>query len=493
MAEYKHGAYANLGASVAQNATQAGTVALYVGLAPVHLVPGYADADVVNLPVKVSNFTDAQQKLGYSDDWDKYTLCEAMTAHFNNGLENIGPVYFINVLDPAVHKKSEKTQTNVTFSNNVAEIKSDKIILDTIAIADAVLGTDYTVDYNYTSGKVIITRLGDTLNDSTLVSYNEIDLSAITKDNIIGGKTAGGEYSGMGAIDLLYPRENQELNLLGCPKYSEIPEVYAAMINACSKINGHWDAFFCADIPIMDDTTAVDTLVKARNWRSANGYNSERSEIYWPQFQNATTGKIFHGSTLAIVNYMLADSTHDDIPMESASNKEVPISKQYFGPNSKNRGFDQQTATADLNAYGISTAVFWGGNWVLWGGNTAKYQYGKDMDARAIDCHYMRMLFHCMNGFQSRNAAKIDKTFDRHLRDSIIEQEQDIIDSYISRGGLLPGSKILFLASENPTSDMINGDWKFDLPLSVTPRAKSLTGKVYYTDKGLATLVEGEE
>ena len=89
MAEYKHGAYSNLGASVAQNATQVGTVALYVGLAPVHLVPGYADADVVNLPVKVSNFTDAQQKLGYSDDWDKYTLCEAMTAHFNNGLENI--------------------------------------------------------------------------------------------------------------------------------------------------------------------------------------------------------------------------------------------------------------------------------------------------------------------------------------------------------------------------------------------------------------------
>ena len=146
-----------------------------------------------------------------------------------------------------------------------------------------------------------------------------------------------------------------------------------------------------------------------------------------------------------------------------------------------------------MNAYGISTVVFWGGKWVLWGGNTAKYQYGKDMDARAIDCHYMRMLFHCMNGFQSRNATKIDKTFDRHLRDSIIEQEQDIIDSYISQGGLLPGSQILFLASENPTSDMINGDWQFDLPLSVTPRAKSLTGKVYYTDKGLATLVEGEE
>ena len=104
----------------------------------------------------------------------------------------------------------------------------------------------------------------------------------------------------------------------------------------------------------------------------------------------------------------------------------------------------------------------------------------------------MRMLFHCMNGFQRRQATKIDKPFNIQLKDSILNEEQEILDGYMAIGGLLAGSKILFLASENTTSDMINGDFKFDLPVTVTPRAKSLTGTVYYTDAGLASLVEEE-
>jgi len=104
----------------------------------------------------------------------------------------------------------------------------------------------------------------------------------------------------------------------------------------------------------------------------------------------------------------------------------------------------------------------------------------------------MRMLFHCMNGFQRRQASKIDKPFNLQLKDSIINEEQEILDGFIAVGALLPGSKIEFLPSENSTSDMINGDFKFELPVTVTPRAKSLTGTVYYTDKGLASLVEEE-
>lgn len=488
---YKHGAYAELGTSIAQNAVQAGTVAVYVGVAPVNLVQGYADSEVVNLPVKINNFTDAQKKIGYSEDWENFTLCEAVAAHFDNGLENIGPIYCINVLDPDIHKKAQATNTSITFTNNVAEFASDTVILDTVTIENYVKDTDFTVDYNFTTGKVIITSLKEELKGTATAAYFEVDLTQITAETIIGGVTANGEYTGLGALQLLYTRENQICNLLGCPKYSEIPEVYAKMISACSEINGHWQAFFTADIPVVDaDGSKVDTITKAKAWRTTNGYNSERSEIFWPQFQDVTTKRIFHGSVLAIVAYMKTDYEHDSVPFESCSNKEVPIGKQYFGADSTNQGFDQITATADLNAYGISTAVFWGGNWVLWGGNTAKYQYGKDIDLRAIDCHYIRMLFHCMNGFQRKQAINIDKPFNLQLKDSILNEEQEILDTYIAQGGLLTGSEILFLASDNSTADMINGDFVFQLPVSVTPRAKSLTGKVAYTDTGLISLVE---
>ncbi len=490
---YKHGAYAELGTSIAQNAVQAGTVAVYVGVAPVNLVPGYADAEVVNLPVKINDFTDAQKKIGYSKDWASFTLSEAVAAHFDNGLENIGPIYCINVLDPDTHKKSEVTNVDITFTNNVAEFSSDTVILDTVAIESYVKDTDFTVDYNFTTGKVVITSLNAELTSTVTVAYYDVDYSKITAETIIGGVTANGEYTGFGALQLLYTRENQVCNLLACPKYSEIPEVYAAMISACTEINGHWQSFFVADIPVVDeDGSAVDTITKAKAWRTSNGYNSERSEIFWPQFQDVTTGRTFHGSVLAMVAYMRTDFENNSVPFESCSNKEVPIGKQYFGAYSKNQGFDKKTATNDLNAYGISTAIFWGGKWVLWGGNTAKYQFGKDIDARAIDCHYMRMLFHCMNGFQRRQSTNIDEPFNLQLKDSILNEEQDILDSYIAQGGLLEGSEILFLASDNGTSDMINGDFVFRLPVSVVPRAKSLTGKVAYTDAGLKSLVVEE-
>ena len=489
---YQHGAFGLLGDSVAQNAIQAGTVPVYIGLAPVNLIKNYAENEIINLPVKLSNFLNAQKTVGYTKDWNNFTLCEAIGAHFDNKLGNIGPIYVVNVLDPDKHRKSEATQFNVSFTNGVAEFASDTVILDTIVLGEKIQDVDFTVSYNFTSGKVILTSIAKTPLDGQLSgSYYEVDTTAVTEDDIIGAEVDG-VYSGLQAVSLLYTKENQVTNLLSCLNFGTNKKVYNALATFCNGINGHWQAFFVADIPVVDGENAIDTFVKARNWRDQNGYDSERSEIFWPQAYDNATERIYHASTLAIVEFLRADQENDSIPMESCSNKEIPATKQYFGADSKNQGFDQVTASSELNAYGISTIVFWGGSWVLWGGHTAKYKFGKDIDVRATDSHYMRMLFHCMNGFQRRQASRIDKPFNVQLKDSILNEEQEILDGLIAVGALLPGSKILFLPSENSTSDMINGDFKFDLPITVTPRAKSLTGTVYYTDEGLASLVEEE-
>lgn len=485
---YLHGAFADLGDSVTKSALQSGTVAVYVGVAPVNLVSDYKESECINLPVKVANFRDAQKKLGYSEDWIAFSLCEAFAAHFDNGLRNIGPIYCINVLDPEKHKKSSSTNVSTKFDNKVIELKSDTVILDSVSIGEYVRGKDFAVDYNFTTGTLVITALKDELakSESVTVAYDEVDPSKISETDITGGVSAAGVYTGLSSIQLLYQRENQVTNLIAAPGYSEKKQVYAAMINAASKINGHWEAFVFADVPIENN----DTIVKARTWRKENGYNSERSEVGYPQFVDPRTDRIYHWSTINMVTAMLTDYDNNGIPFESTSNKETFIGKQYFGEESKNNGFDQRTASSDLNAYGISTSVFWGGKWVTWGGHTAKYEYGKDIDARAIDVQYVRMLFHLMNGFQQRHASQIDKPFNRMLRDSILNEEQELIDTYIRKGALLKGSKIEFVADDNSTTDMMNGDWYFRLPVTVTPRAKSITGKVYYTDEGLQSLVE---
>ena len=487
---YQHGSFALLGDSVAQNAIQAGTVPVYIGLAPVNLIKNYADNELINTPVKLSNFPNAQKTIGYSKDWDSFTLCEAIGAHFDNKLGNIGPIYVVNVLDPDVHRKKEATQFSVSFTNGVAEFASDTVILDTIALEEKTQDTDFTVSYNFTSGKVVLTSIGATALEGQISgSYYEVDTTLIDEDDIIGAEVDG-VYTGIKAVSLLYTKENQVINLLSCLKFNTNKKVYNAMAAFCNGVNGHWQAYFVADIPILDGTQAIDTFAKARTWRDTNGYDSERSDIFWPMSYDNATERIYHTSTLAIVEYLRIDQEHNSVPMESCSNKEVPVTKQYFGADSKNQGFDQVTASSELNAYGISTIVYWGGKWVLWGGHTAKYKFGKDIDVRAVDSHYVRMLFYCMNGFQRRQASKIDKAFNIQLKDSILNEEQEILDGLIAVGALLPGSKIIFLASENSTSDMINGDFKFDLPITVTPRAKSLTGTVYYTDEGLASLVE---
>ena len=490
---YKHGAYGELSSSIAKNATQAGTVAVYVGTAPVHLVQGYAEKEVVNLPVKINDFTDAQKKIGFSEDWETFTLCEAIAAHFDNGLQEIGPIYVINVLDPDIHKKGTATNKSVTFTNGVAEIKTDTAILDTVTISNYTKDTDFTVDYNFTTGTLIINAVNPAITGTQTVAYYEIDTTNISSTTVIGGTTSAGVRTGFDAINLLYDRENQVANLIGAPGWSDIPAVYAKMINAATKINGHWDAFVFADLPVDNNGTAVDTITKAKTFRTSNGYDSERSEIFWPQWKDVRTGRIYHLATLGIVAALITDFEHDSVPFESCSNKEIPSGKQYFGDGATNQGHDQSTATNDLNAYGISTAVFWGGRCVLWGGHTAKYAYGKDMDVRGIDTQYMRMLFHCTNGFQRRQSMTVDEPFNRQLKDSILNDEQEILDSYIAQGALLDGSRIFFTEAENSTTDMINGDFVFNIPVTVTPRAKSLTGKVAYTDAGLTSLYGEEE
>lgn len=505
---YKYGVYGNIADSVAQSASTADTVAVYVGTAPVNLVRGYDKAGVVNAPVKVSDYLTAQKKLGLSKDWGKFTLCEAIEAHFNNTLGNIGDVFFINVLNPATHRKAEETKKELVFQNGAVKFLSDTIILDTLKIkiddADSssddsdsgdatetktylTEGEDYTVDYDFTKGAVIIS--GADLTGTYTAEFYEIDTANIDETDIIGGVTAGGVYSGLGCVKLLYQNENRVVNLIGAPGWSHIPTVYRAMISAATKVNGHWEAFVAADIPTVDETDGVDTIDAAIKWKKEKAYNNERSVVCFPKAIDGD-GRVFHISTLRIVEYMRTDATHDGVPFETAGNKQVDVIGQYFGKSSTNKGFDQETAN-NLTQNGICTVSFWGGVWNLWGDHTAAYAYGADsVDPRAIfDCT-IRMLFHCVNGFQRRNGVKIDMPFTLRMKDQILDSEQEILDGYKEAGAFIGEPKILFLETDNSTSEMMNGNFQFRLPVTVTPPMHSATVNVNYTDEGFSSYFE---
>lgn len=483
MADYKHGAYGLFAESIGTPAASSGTVAVYVGAAPVNLVRGYAA--YVHTPVKLSSIGAARRCFGDSDNWDAFDLCEAFKVHFDNAAGGVGPIVAINVLDPDIHRSAEETTAALTFTNGRAVLSSDTIILDTLTLDGKTEGVDYSVDYDFTKGQVILDSIADEkITGAVTATYSTVDPSAVTADDIIGGVTAGGVYTGLGCVALIYQTLNLIPNLILCPRWSDVPAVYEAMVTAGTKINGHWNAFVLADLPI----TGVETIEDAIRWRTANGCTSERSKIFWPRVKD-TAGRVYHLAVLAAWCMMLVDAAHNGVPMETPSNTALPIAAQYFGAESKNRGFDEQRAN-ELNANGITTAAFVAQRWALWGPHTAAFTHGAVTDNRNIFDNSIRMMMYVINSFQAEHALSIDGPMTRAMKDTILNREQEKMDALAVQGGFIGTPQVSFDEADNSTDELVQGNFTWGFAGTPTPPFKSGTLKAAYTTAGFDTYFE---
>ncbi len=489
---YLHGTYGMIADEQTQDASQAGTASAYIGTAPVNLIRGYAQAGIINMPIRLRRKTEAENQIGCSEDWTAFTLCEAVAAHFDNRIENVGPIYVINVLDPDTDRSADKTTETLIFTKKRAYIRNDKIILDTFAIADKVEGVDYSIAFDFSEHAAVVTLLGEDAGTEMECSYYTVDTAGVTKDRIIGEETENGTYTGIHALKLMYQYNNVVLTNLAAPGWSQIPEVYRAMIGIVQQLNGHWEGFVSADIPLEDaEGEPIDTLAKAIKWKEDNEYSSEHSKVYWPKVVDAD-GRVFHLSTVGQATMLRVDLSHDGIPFETPSNKEIMAAAQYFGAESENRGFDQNSANK-LNEAGITTACYWAGRWVLWGPHTAAYQYGDEsLKTRVIFDGTMRILKYLVNQFQIDHGIRIDQPMTVALRDTILNAEKAKLDMLVSIGALVGTPTVQFLENENSMENMMNGDFVWDIIATVTPPFKSGTVKVYHTNEGFAALF-GEE
>ncbi len=479
---YLHGTYGAVGKTQAISATQAGTIPVYIGTAPVNLIRGHEDAGIIGRPIKLTNWKQACATIGYSSDWQTFTLCEAVKAHFDNPLGNIGPIYVIPCLsDTAATAKTQKTLTPI---NGRAEFVSDKIILDSLTIDGMEEGTDYDLDYDFTAAKVIITLTDKRATSTLAINYDEFTGAIAEASDIVGGKTTGGEYSGIGAIELLYNNENVVGTLFAAPGWSHMPEVHAALVNACQQMNGKWFAYCYTDIPLE----GAATIPAAIAYKREHGMKSQYETVCWPKGIDAV-GNVFHVSTLSMWCQQRVDFNHDSVPFETASNKPAPVLRQYFGAAAKNAGFDKQTAN-ELNEAGIRTLVPDSGEIVLWGGHTGAYQYGATDDALQIFDTNIRMIGYVINSFHREWGRRVDEPMNMQLRDEILNREQDKLNALVAQGALIGSPVVTFLASENSTTDMVNGDFSFDHLVTPTPQLKSASVTVSYTDAGFSVLAQ---
>lgn len=472
---YKHGVYGSLAQSTdTLPPSGVGTLPVYIGTAPVQQLANPAAA--VNVPIVINTFDDAVAKIGYSDDWETFTLCEPVYAHFKNRVQPIGPIIVINVLDPAVH--SNVSTKSITSLNGVGYI-SEPAVLSTIAITGKSRGTDFEVTY-LPDGRVKIYALPTkTLDNPVSVTYNKVDIAEVTEADVIGGNISG-VRTGISVTDLIYQTLNQVPTILAAPGWSHRKLVKEALITRGTKINGHWDAIVLADVPSSEET---DTIAEAIAWKEANGYTDTPLKVAWPK--GSMAGRTFWGSTLMGVRIQQTDYANDNVPFESPSNKQVDISSTVLEDGST-VSFDELQAN-ELNAAGITTFNFRDGVWVLWGPHNANYIYGVDVDPENVFDASIRMLRYLTNSFQQRYGRDVDDPLNRSKVDTILNDSGMWLNGLIADGKLISGA-IAFNETSNPTSSIVEGDFIFDILTTTTPVAKSLTFRVRYTTEGLIAL-----
>lgn len=493
MSDYLHGAYGQIQSVGARVASASQSAIVYVGTAPVHTVEG--GAKNVNVPIAVSNIAEAKRYFGYDDDWAKYTLCEAMHVHLEQ--KAVGPLVFINVLDPATHVSSTQGSASKTPENGrVILTNADSIVLDSVVVKTSgqspttyVKGTDYNIAYD--SDKKIITiqeiTAGGLGTAALAITWTAIDASAVTAADVIGSDDGLGLKKGLYAVANVYQLTGYVPAYLAAPGFSSITAVHNAMYQNSKKISGHWDAYMFVDLPLLNGATPL-TMDTVAAYKTSNGYNKENETVYFP-LAAGTDGKTYHLSVLAAANFQELLLDQDGIPYKTASNTECGIIENlYMGEANVGRIYDDELINKKLNKNGIASAVYAGGRWVIWGAHSADYDQSNADQINVAETNRM-MLYYLSNDFQRRRPPNVDKPMSANGLRSIAAEEQARIDALVKVGALIYG-EVRVNASAEEQSDIMQGDYSFTFDVTTTPLAKSLTAIVNWTDEGFVTYFE---
>lgn len=490
MAEYLHGAYGEINAVGNRVSDESLSAIVCIGTAPVHTVEG--GASNVNVPILINNIAEARKYLGYSDDWASYTLCEAMHVFFEN--KGVGPLVFINVLDPATHRASDPGSVSKTPENGRVTIAAaESIILDTVVVKAGntakVKGTDYTIAYNPDKKTIVITEVtsGSLGTAALTITYSTINAAAVTDAVVIGSSDGLGLNTGVFAVKDVYQVTGYIPAYLLAPGFSSHPAVHSALYQNSVKINGHWDAYMFVDMPIVNEGTAI-TLDTAATYKNANGYNKENETVYFP-LASGVDGQKYHLSVLAAANFQELLIAQDGIPYRTASNTACSlIENLYLGEAYAGRIFDDSIINEKLNKNGIASAAYVGGRWAIWGAHSADYNQDNATQINVAETNRM-MLYYISNDFQDRRTLDVDQPLTPNDIKSIVSEEQTRLDALLAVGALTYG-EVMLNSSAQARADILNEDWQFSFNVTTTPLAKSLKAVVNWTDDGFATYFE---
>lgn len=453
-----------------------------VGTAPINKAED--PYSVTNIPLQVNSFADAQKLLGYSDNFEHYTLCQSMDASFR--VFAVAPVIFINVLDPEKHKTTYNNE-NITVTDKTAAITDEGLLLDKLALntaagAELEVNVDYIASFN-SSGGIDVTLLStDKTNGVTALKAAgvQLDASSVTKEDIIGGyDVATGKETGLEVIRQVYPKLGMTPGLILAPGWSQIAEVAAVMASKTEDING---VFTCeAVIDIDSEQNKVYTGLKEAKEEMAIA--NPHAILLWPKLRIGS--KSYFYSAIWAAMTANTDVNNNDVPVKSPSNELLSVSAAVLADGME-IALDTVMAEA-VNAYGIVTAINDGG-WKAWGNNTSAYPGTVDPKDRWISCR--RMMSWYRNHFVLTYKNKVDDPANYRLIESIVDSENLYLNSLASMGDIAGGS-ISFNEADNPISAIMDGRIVFYTKIAFWTPAEYILNKIEFDPTIIQTALGG--
>lgn len=310
---YKHGVYVSENAtSLTAPVTGNAGLQVVVGTAPVNTVTDPAAA--VNVPVLVNSYAEAVAAVGYSDDFESYTICQAISAAFQ--VIGCGPLVLINVLDPANTKfTAAVSEQQVQVNNKIATVPVKGLLKDGLTVkgdASAVLkaGEDYTASFD-DEGNLLIALIGSKTATTLTVSGKKLDPGKVTAADIVGGvDTSTGKVSGLEVVQQVYPKLGLTPGILLAPGFSKDATVAAALQAKTTGINGSFRCICVCDVDSGATGAKVYTDVKTK--KEANGLNGANCYAVWPCAKVGT--KVYSGSAIVAAEMAYQDASNDDVP-----------------------------------------------------------------------------------------------------------------------------------------------------------------------------------